>query len=805
MMASFAAYQLLLSLLIGLAALAGEQMLLRCGQPRRFVWAAALCASLAFPLFMSLYSAPSPSSDAGALSISSIMPGPRSTVEPQQSPALAQVAPTSTVGPMNPALPVRDPGRSLATIIAIVWPTASVAVWLFYAFGSYRMMLITRASTKIVVFGTPVLLTGELGPAVFGIRRPLILWPRRLQSAAPVIQRAALAHEQAHLSARDPLLLAVALFLVSLAPWNPLLWWQLRRLRFAVEADCDVRVVRRAASASDYAEALWRMGRMRGTSGAGFAILMSAPTWLERRIRLVLRPPTRSRWRTAAAIPISMGLLIAAAWVHAPSLAASALRKLPPKDMRPAAGWAIAATRTQFPELLRRPFPGTAVVAAVFDREGHLKLAAQHRFAPGTAPSDFDMRLENDRLGIDPTEDVLYGAEDGANGGATIGPWLASRNPGRLFVVYEVLKWKPDPTRRRARVLAALKAYAPELFVKQTQDAMPPSILVAVFMNNDGTVSGLQKQIIPAGKSFTMHWRPLYAAMGVTRQQMGRRGSVAEPPLFINYAWARRADDAPDVAELDAVGLRIGAGHPPHTDTADDAAIAQRYFPDIVAKGRAAVTERVNGAKAQETPWILFGRDGKVWGTGRWHNDNWRFVTGPSATAIEARYPGTLVEGDATTVWRVRGVLISAMYVAPNSPIQGEASVPWSQRKDVLVSGEFFGRLHDRPPLTPSVPVALPFAFDSAQNFGSPGDVRLMGTPMMALTASPLGANEASLSVRLNVCEGGRSVRTAPPTCLRSESVRTPYDMPVEVPLSQDPQTQYMYTRILVRVQRLRT
>ena len=57
-MASFALYQLLVSLLIGLAALACEPVLLRWGSPRRLIWAAALLASLAFPVAMSLTSAP---------------------------------------------------------------------------------------------------------------------------------------------------------------------------------------------------------------------------------------------------------------------------------------------------------------------------------------------------------------------------------------------------------------------------------------------------------------------------------------------------------------------------------------------------------------------------------------------------------------------------------------------------------------------------------------------------------------------------------------------------------------------------
>jgi len=63
-----------------------------------------------------------------------------------------------------------------------------------------------------------------------------------------------IAHEQSHLAAHDPLLLIVALFLLVLMPWNLPLWWQLHRLRYAIEVDCDSRVLRGASIASNTAK-----------------------------------------------------------------------------------------------------------------------------------------------------------------------------------------------------------------------------------------------------------------------------------------------------------------------------------------------------------------------------------------------------------------------------------------------------------------------------------------------------------------------------------------------------------------------
>ena len=46
-----------------------------------------------------------------------------------------------------------------------------------------------------------------------------------------------------HVRTKDPLTLALGLAAVVVAPWNPLAWWQHRRLRDAVEVDCDRRVL----------------------------------------------------------------------------------------------------------------------------------------------------------------------------------------------------------------------------------------------------------------------------------------------------------------------------------------------------------------------------------------------------------------------------------------------------------------------------------------------------------------------------------------------------------------------------------
>jgi beta-lactamase regulating signal transducer with metallopeptidase domain len=92
--------------------------------------------------------------------------------------------------------------------------------------------------------GASVYLPGDVGPAVVGLIRPRIAVPGWLLDSPSATQQLVIADEQAHLVGNDVQLFTCALFLLALMPWNLPLWWQLRRLRRAIEVDCDARVLR---------------------------------------------------------------------------------------------------------------------------------------------------------------------------------------------------------------------------------------------------------------------------------------------------------------------------------------------------------------------------------------------------------------------------------------------------------------------------------------------------------------------------------------------------------------------------------
>ena len=85
-----------------------------------------------------------------------------------------------------------------------------------------------------------VLWPGLRSPIAFGLWMPTIALPTdftaRFDDEA---QEAILAHELAHLAARDPLWLGVADAVLALAWWHPAVWWSRHQLRAACESAAD--------------------------------------------------------------------------------------------------------------------------------------------------------------------------------------------------------------------------------------------------------------------------------------------------------------------------------------------------------------------------------------------------------------------------------------------------------------------------------------------------------------------------------------------------------------------------------------
>ncbi|HEV7588609.1 MAG TPA: M56 family metallopeptidase [Longimicrobium sp.] len=283
--------------LAGLAGLAAERGLRLARLPTRWAWVGAIAASLLLPLPFARRE------DAGhtrVIPISTLVPAVRAI------PVIGGAPPVST-----PA--VRPSSAMLERALPVAWGVASVGLAAALAAGAWTLRRRKRRWERAVVAGAPVLLSDETGPAVVGVLAPQIVLPRWTLSLPEPLRRLIVRHEREHVDAADPWLALFGAAGVLLMPWSPALWWQLRRLRLAVEVDCDARVLRGGADARVYGAALLEVGCRLGRSRLAVAAFSEPASSLERRIHLMTAPRVRLALLRAAAFGAVSAVLLAVA------------------------------------------------------------------------------------------------------------------------------------------------------------------------------------------------------------------------------------------------------------------------------------------------------------------------------------------------------------------------------------------------------------------------------------------------------------------------------------------------------------
>lgn len=363
MSVAIALYCLALATLVGCAAWALEKVAIRFGMARRFVWLLALLASCLVPAVMIAHAADQSITVQSARIIS--MPlGGELRAEAASAPTL-----TSSYVPAWPDQPQWD-----AWFIGL-WILGSCGMLMLWTLASIRTRRIIGRSEQAVVDGRVVSVTNAHGPAVFGYFRPRILVPRSLLARPQALQSIVIQHEQQHIDARDPLLLFIATALICLAPWNVALWWQLRRLRFVIETDCDARVLRAGTEPIVYGEVLLTMGQRSSSFSAGAIALTERVSQLERRIRIMINgKPRRQAWLLGLLCSLAASFVVTAASLNAPAMDSPAtIRK--PMD-QPLPQYVLDFERLlmkQYPKLLTDKAPGTPVVLVLYDRAGKME------------------------------------------------------------------------------------------------------------------------------------------------------------------------------------------------------------------------------------------------------------------------------------------------------------------------------------------------------------------------------------------------------------------------------------------------
>lgn len=218
---------------------------------------------------------------------------------------------------------VAESVRPLEPIVLGLWAAVSGALVLVLNASALALQRRSARWRRTRLRGVDVTISHATGPAVIGVVRPRIVVPSWVLGETEEAQGLVLRHEQEHVHAGDPWLVLASFLVALLMPWNPALWWQFKRLREAVELDCDRRVLRDAGASRRraYGELLLVVAHHLRASAPRPALACFAErgTALERRIRTMLRlaSPLPLKW-TLTLIVGSAGLLALACSVPGP-------------------------------------------------------------------------------------------------------------------------------------------------------------------------------------------------------------------------------------------------------------------------------------------------------------------------------------------------------------------------------------------------------------------------------------------------------------------------------------------------------
>lgn len=286
MIAAWMVYALVISLLVGAAALIAERIAILRGHQSRWIWVLALLLSVVLPALFAWQGARS-----NARTATAVM-----ALAAREAPPVYAQSPIVWIGGDTPAVSRRV---TLDTWLLAGWSTMSALAFATLTIGWMQLRRRLRSGVANQVDGVSVTVTHDVGPAVVGIIRPRIVIPRWLLQADGATQAIAIAHEREHMQVQDIRVLGGALLLAVLLPWNLPVWWQLRRLRFAMEVDCDRRVLRAGQSRASYSAVLLNVATRLVPLRAAAAGLSESGSSLEKRIR-IMHAPVRKRWRLLA-------------------------------------------------------------------------------------------------------------------------------------------------------------------------------------------------------------------------------------------------------------------------------------------------------------------------------------------------------------------------------------------------------------------------------------------------------------------------------------------------------------------------
>ena len=289
-------YVIVVSLVLSVAALAAEHMVRLRRASNRWIWALAIALSLVIPAVIASVSVQLP------VIVNGVSPPASQKLIALREVTAVTLSPTAWVGasPANAAM-----WRTYDLPLQLAWLAASAVMLFLLLLSGVHLYWRKRHWTCTTMAGMNVYTALNVGPAVVGLLRPRIVVPQWLGQSPASVQSAVIAHEQAHLETNDPQLFMLALGLLLFMPWNLPLWWQLRRLRRAIEVDCDARVLKKGIDPVNYSETLFAVGQHQSAYVGSVAAMSESTSFLEERLKIMLKQPAKW-WRPAS---VALGCL----------------------------------------------------------------------------------------------------------------------------------------------------------------------------------------------------------------------------------------------------------------------------------------------------------------------------------------------------------------------------------------------------------------------------------------------------------------------------------------------------------------
>jgi len=309
-------YSLIVSLALAVSASVLDRATSGALRQRRWIWALALTLSASIPGWQLA---------AARLGLTTGTIGSQVVGEARFKTAAPSMWAASQSGLAE--LIARADSESLGAVnvtLTWAWLAAVLVAVTGYAATAWSLSRRRRSWRKVVIDGQPVWLAAGTGPAVIGALRPTIVVPEWSLALPPDQRALMLEHERQHVRARDPLLLQASALVGVLMPWNLVAWWLVRRLRLAIELDCDARVLAAGRDSRAYGNLLIDVCERRLRSGVLLApALFERTSSLTRRI-LAMHPhrPRFIRARVTLGFAAALALVVLACDMPSPEAVA---------------------------------------------------------------------------------------------------------------------------------------------------------------------------------------------------------------------------------------------------------------------------------------------------------------------------------------------------------------------------------------------------------------------------------------------------------------------------------------------------